>query len=224
MASVKKFSASAVANLLRHNERETSNPSNKDIDLTLSSSNYSLIHHNGLTDFEYYKQRKSELYCINRKDVKVLCGWVVTAPKDLPLGEYSAFFQATHNFLCERYGFENCVQSIVHNDEKGQPHLHFCFIPAVEDLKHGGEKICAHDLITRQELKRFHGDLQQYLDAQGLHAHVKTGITKAQGGNRTVRELKKERSIEQLREREQTQSRWRTGSDEREREISRWQA
>lgn len=215
MASVQKFKESAVFNQLRHNQRETNNPSNKDIDLTLSSSNYSLINHHGLSDYEYFKQRKAELYCIKREDVKVMCGWVVTAPQDLPLEEYNQFFQSTHNFLCERYGLENCVQSVVHNDESGQPHLHYCFIPAVTDKKHGGMKICAHNVITRNELKRFHGDLQKYLDNQGLHAKVKTGITQSQGGNRTVKEMKEERN------RDISISRWRNSNIERERVVDR---
>ena len=28
-------------------------------------------------------ERKKELYCYNRKDVKVMAGWIVTVPKNL---------------------------------------------------------------------------------------------------------------------------------------------
>ena len=48
------------------------------------------------------------------------------------------------------------MQAIVHDDEGGQPHLHFCFIPVEEDLKHEqGYKICANDVLDRRELRNF---------------------------------------------------------------------
>lgn len=192
MARVKKFKGSAVRNQLRHNSREIANPKNTDIDPTRSYQNYSLLSRN-ISDYDYFKKRKSEVYCYNREDVKVLAGWVVTAPKDLPIGEYEGFFRASHDFLCNRYGEKNCVQSIVHMDESGQPHLHWCFIPICADAKHGGEKICANNVITKKDLTSFHSDFQKFLNARGLHAKVKTGITEAQGGNRTVEDMKKDR-------------------------------
>lgn len=57
------------------------------------------------------------------------------------------------------------------------------------------------EVISKAELRNFHPDLQNYLNKNGLaDAHVHTGITKAQGGNRTVREMKAERSREVTRE------------------------
>lgn len=81
-------------------------------------------------------------------------------------------------------------------------HLHFCFIPVEEDLKHEqGYKICANDVLDRRELRNFHPDLQRYLDEHGLEdAHVMTGVTKRQGGNRTVAQLKAEREQEYQQE------------------------
>lgn len=198
MASVTKFTEKAIRNQLRHNRREIANSRNKDIDPSRVYKNYSLVDH-GMNDYDFYLQRKSEVHCHKRADVKTAAGWVVTAPKDLPSNEYGAFFQAAHEFLCARYGERNCVQSIVHYDESGQPHLHWVFIPVCKDAKHG-EKICAANVINKQDLRNFHGDLQRYLDAKGLHAKVKTGITKAQGGNRTVREMKKDRERQQILE------------------------
>ena len=61
--------------------------------------------------------------------------------------------------------------------------------------KHGGEKICANDVLNKKELRNFHPDLQRHLKNDGIDAKVMTGITKAQGGNKTVDELKAERSI-----------------------------
>lgn len=198
MASVKKFTHKAVKNMLRHNAREILKPSNKDIDPARTHQNYKLspdwkFLSKQQTDYERYKFRLSQLHVFNRADVKTLAGWVVTAPKDLPREHHRAFFQETYAFLEFRYGKNNIVQAIVHNDEE-TPHLHFLFIPAVKDTKGRGitgEKVCANDVLTRQELREFHPALQKHLQDAGINARVMNGATAA--GNRTVKELKKER-------------------------------
>lgn len=196
MASVAKFTLHAVVNQLRHNERVIQNSSNKDIHKDNSIFNYSLSPDRRMTAYDYFLKRKNELYCYNRADVKVMVGWIVTAPQSLPPADHKVFFQTVYQFLSERYGEENCIQAIVHNDESGQPHLHYCFIPAVPDTKHGGEKICANNVINRKELRNFHPDLQRYLRGHGIDTDVYTGITRKQGGNKSVRELKRERQYE----------------------------
>ena len=196
MASVEKFDQHALVNVLRHNERTIATPSNKDIDPSRENLNYSLAPDRGMSSFDYFKKRKAELYCYNRADIKVMAGWVVTAPKDLPADQHQAFFESVHRFLLERYGEENCIQSIVHKDEAGQPHLHYMFIPVAPDKKHGGEKICANDVLTRRELRNFHPALQKHLQADGINARIMSGVTAAQGGNRTVREMKQEKRWE----------------------------
>ena len=202
MASVKKFTESAVVNQLRHIERTIAHPENMDIEKDRTVQNYSLLPQRGISSYEYYRQRKSELYCYNRADVKVMAGWIVTAPKDLPMSEMEKFFNVTYEFLSERYGEKNCVQAVVHNDEGGQPHIHFLFIPAAADKKHGGEKICANDWLNKAELRNFHSALQKYLLDHGVQANILTGITKTQGGNRTVRELKQENTKNRWHSRE----------------------
>ena len=202
MASVKKFTESAVVNQLRHIERTIAHPENMDIEKDRTVQNYSLLPQREISSYEYYRQRKSELYCYNRADVKVMAGWIVTAPKDLPMSEMEKFFNVTYEFLSERYGEKNCVQAVVHNDEGGQPHIHFLFIPAAADKKHGGEKICANDVLNKAELRNFHSALQKYLLDHGVQANILTGITKTQGGNRAVRELKQENTKNRWHSRE----------------------
>lgn len=200
MASVDKYAMSAVINQLRHNERTTKDPSNADIDVTRTELNYMLSPDRKMSSYDYFKHRKEELYCYNRSDVKVMAGWIVTAPKDLPVNQQGIFFKESYNFMAERYRIENVVSAVVHNDESGMPHLHFYFIPAVPDAKHGGEKICANDILNRKELRNFHPDLQRYLKGKGVDARVLNGATA--GGNRTVKELKMEREISRQRNHE----------------------
>lgn len=196
MASVKKFTQSAVVNMLRHNARTIENPSNEDIDADKSNLNYALSPYRGQSDYDYFMERKSQLYCYGRNDVKVMAGWIVTAPKDLDKDEYETFFKLSYDFLENRYGRENVIQAVVHNDESGQPHLHFNFIPVVVDKKHGGEKICCNDVLNRKELRSFHPDLNHYLKERGIECSVISGITREQGGNKTVLQLKQERELE----------------------------
>lgn len=163
MASVKKFTDAAVLSEIRHNKRQIINDKNKDIDSALSYMNYSLTPERPISEYEYYKQRKSELYCYNRADVKTLAGWIVTAPKELEKPEdIKLFFTSTADFLMKRYGTKNTISIECHYDEgkrekirdrwteeiikdetgnpmtklvHGRPHLHFLFIPACPDLK-----------------------------------------------------------------------------------------
>lgn len=206
MASVKKFAEGAVVNQLRHIERTITNPSNKDIDASRLCNDYFLSPEREMSSYSYYKLRKEQLYIYNRKDVVTMAGWVVTAPKELAREDEKAFFEAVYQFLEKRYGKENVVSAVVHGDEGGQPHLHFCFIPAVPDKKHGGEKICANDVLNRKELNDFHPALQKYLRENGIDAKVMTGVTRAQGGNRTVRQMKRER--EKIYQQNRERGRW----------------
>ena len=194
MASQKKFTHSAVVNLVRHVERETVNPSNKDIDTTRSHLNYSLSPDRGMHPYSYYLERKSQLYCFRRDNVKTMVGWVVTAPRNLPSEQHQRFFQEIYLFLENRYGLENTVLAVVHQDES-QPHLHFLFIPAVPDLKRGGEKICANDLITRTELRDFHPALQKHLRDLGIQANI---LNDPASNHHGARIYKPERKFERI--------------------------
>jgi hypothetical protein len=191
MASVQKFAVAAVVNQLRHVLRETANPGNEDIDPSLSGGNYTLSPERGVSPYSYYTARKNELYCYGRADVKTLAGWICTAPQDIPTQQHKAFFAATYDFLTARYGEKNTILATVHADESGQPHMHYLFIPVVEDRKHGGEKICANDVLTRAELRDFHPAWAKHLEEAGIEANVLNGATAS--GNRTVKQLKRER-------------------------------
>ena len=243
MAALEKFSKSSMVNMLRHIEREIKYPKNADIDLNRSGLNYSLAPDRGMRSYSYLKKRLSELHYIKRDDIKLLAGWVVTAPKELPDGQQEQFFQETYSFLAERYGEENCIQAIVHRDESGESHMHFYFIPVVRNdngkvnpriiealklrekhpdytyaqlagvmgvnkgtlfkwIKKGDaylaekaktEKVSARELLDKKELQSFHPDLQKYLRSKGITAKVHSGVTKAQGGNMTVEQLKAQR-------------------------------
>jgi hypothetical protein len=206
MAEVKKHTHRAALAIFRHNDRKTKNPGNPEIDPTRTFNNVDLmpsplrLNVNGKqapkpTAAERYKKRLAELHTYGRADVKTLITWVITKPKGLPAEQEALFFRECYKFLTARYGGErnaNTIQAVIHMDET-TPHLHFAFIPAVEDKKRTGEKVCSSAVINRAELRAFHPALQEHLNNAGIKARVQTGITKRQGGNRSIKTMKMER-------------------------------
>ena len=203
MASFKKFAGGTgitaqIVNQIRHVERTIENPTNTDIDPERRSEDYRLSPQREISSIAYYKQRTEECYCYRRKDVVTLVGIICTLPKDLDSVYEDKFFELSYNFLKDRFGGEkNVVSAVVHKDESGQPHMHFLFIPIVTDEKRNGEKICCNEVLTREEYQNFHSAYQTYLNEHDLpEAHVETGITRRQGGNRLVRDMKADRESE----------------------------
>lgn len=177
--------------MLRHGAREIVESANPDIDPERTPENYELTpDHGGLTDAEYFRKRLNQVHHMKRKDLVTSFGWIVTAPQELPPAQEKAFFRSVERFLEDRYGRENIIQSVVHFDEAGRAHTH-CLILPVAASERWGSKICANDVLTRADLRSFHPDLQKHLDADGIKAKIQTGITRENGRNYTVEELKR---------------------------------
>ena len=186
---IEKYCREAVGHMLKHYSRNAKNYSNLDIDAERTEHNYNLCPHENA--FAYYEQRLSEVKCQKRADVKTLCDWVITLPKQKFTDEQEhAFFREAYNFMEKRYGKENVVSAWVHKDEAGQPHLHFSFIPVTFDEKKGIFKVSAKEVITRKDLQKIHGEIESYLSLQlDMPVAMLNGAT--QEGNKTVEELKR---------------------------------
>lgn len=186
MANVRKFTRGAIGHMCAHYERkqqynkETKQMEyvkfgNQEIDTARSHLNYNLAPERK-SQSEFIKQRCSEVYCHGRKDVNVLCSWVVTAPKDLDPAEHDKFFKSSYQFLEDRYGKDNVVSAYVHKDESGQPHMHFAWVPVAFDVKRQRQTVSAKMVIARKELQEFHPALQKHLEAElGHPVSVLTG-------------------------------------------------
>lgn len=134
LASNQKFNKKAVYNQLKHVGRNIKYPKNTDIDKTRTHLNYSLAPIREESPYEYFKNRLSEISYMKRDDIVYMSGWIITAPKNLKKEYEDDFFRACYEFLEDRYGGEkNVISADVHKDESGQPHLHFCFMPIVEN-------------------------------------------------------------------------------------------
>ena len=106
------------------------------------------------------------------------------------------FFERTYRFLCDRYGEQNVISAYVHKDEK-TPHMHTSLSCRLQRTKRGGEKVSAKEVITKNDLKTFHTDLERYLDSfHDFHFEVVNEATK--DGNKEVAELKKQTAHEEV--------------------------
>lgn len=220
MAELSKFKHSEVINILKHNLRLTKINSNPDVDPDKTYLNYEIpIQQDSLTAYERYKKRKEEVYCYNRKDVNTLCSRIISAPKELEEEkDIKVFFENCVDFLKNRYGKENLILAVVHRDEGvkidkvdrwgnkikdkdgntisevvGRPHLHFNFIPiTTKDKKHPGGKICFNDVIPREEYRKFHPDLMNFLKSRNDKGadYIVNGVTRRNGKNYSIKELK----------------------------------
>ncbi|MBJ7676616.1 mobilization protein [Weissella confusa] len=164
MAHLKKNTRGSVPGLAVHFERKTDHHTNKEIDVSKSYLNQDLMP-DGSDMLSRFNARLNDVYCMKRDDVKALATWIVTLPEELaeaPYEQQSAFFEATTNFLNERYGQENAVAAVVHYDET-TPHLHYAFVPVVFDSKKSRDKVSAKEVLTRHDLQTFHEDLDQHL-------------------------------------------------------------
>ena len=164
MAHLKKNTRGSVPGLAVHFERKTDHHTNKEIDVSKTYLNRELMA-DGSDMVSRFNARLNDVYCMKRDDVKALATWIVTLPEELTEASYeqqSAFFEATTNFLNDRYGQENVVAAVVHYDET-TPHLHYAFVPVVFDDKKSRYKVSAKEVLTRHDLQTFHDDLDQHL-------------------------------------------------------------
>ena len=218
MAHAAKYARAGAGHLSAHYERRKEKDpltgeyeyikfGNQDIDPSRTHLNYNLAPEREGGQMAFLKQRLSEVKCLNRADVKVMCSWVITLPEfenmrtDIHVtpneeAVSKLFFERCYQFLAARYGEENIISSYVHRDETTD-HMHCAFVPVMQDPKTGEEKVCAKKVLSRTELQRFHGDLERHLDSFGdWHFKILNDATKE--GNKSIDELKRGAAQEEL--------------------------
>jgi Trp operon repressor len=204
MAHVAKYSRGSCRAILEHDTRTAEHEyKNPDIDKSKTHLNWSLVEADGMTAEERLNKRLSEIKVQKRKDVNVLCSWVVTLPEDVKKEDERKFFETVYSFLEQDVGgTKNVISADVHYDES-RPHLHFTFVPVVANTRKYKnpnkqpkytEKCCADELLTRAYLKTFHERLDNYLSEREIKASIRTGKTTF---NRSIAELKAETAEKQ---------------------------
>lgn len=196
MAHMQKFKGSSASHILGHCERERGKEGylkyRNGSYIDESRTQYNQSFPAAGKGKQRLEQRLAEVAPKRRKDAVTMIDWVVTLPEQLSDSSgkaISRFFTTTLHFLSDRYGEKNLVGAYLHVDET-TPHLHYCFVPVVTDPD-GTERLCAKQLMSRKELNSFHKELDTELEkCFGIPGLALTGITKEQGGNKSVSELK----------------------------------
>lgn len=184
-----KFTKGTIKGVEIHNQREKDKShTNPDIDWTRTKLNYDLHNQKQISFTRAVNERINKLNLTRavRKDAIVMAGFIVSSDKlffdFMSEQQQKQFFEDSYNFLAERYGKENVVSAIVHNDEK-TPHMHFEFVPVTAD-----GRLSAKALLTKTELQRLHTAYyesvgQRYGLARGIEGskaeHVDTARYKA---------------------------------------------
>ena len=139
-----------------------------------------------------YRRIVREVQHSNRRDLKTLCDWCISLPDEIPAVRMTEFFDVCLRYCVREYGAENIAGAWVHVDEAHRPHLDVAFVPVV-DRGTDKERISAKDLLNRKHLKGWHDNLtsvvkkEMHIDNPG----ILNGRTAAQGGNRTVKQMKR---------------------------------
>lgn len=231
MAQIEKYNLQQAKAIIAHVERTGARHGNESIDPARTKDNYALWpwgnpdrlildteiegQSSARYAFQRLKKRLSEVHCLQRDDVNVLCDWCLHLGVDVPPGYASRrqFYEAAVRVMARMYGAENVIYAWVHEDETGS-HLHFGFVPVVkkpltlrknasaatkaayEEAVAAGntviEKVDANALINRRHLTGWHGFMtKQLTQILGYDPAMHTGVTQFLGGNATVPQLKK---------------------------------
>lgn len=201
MAHVMKSKRGAVYNLLAHDDRSQEHIGNKDVNPDLSTYNINLLH-DKKTGWKRYNDvmHRQDVYCLKRADVNTLISWVITSPfKEDEIGWelINDFFGHCNDFLTDRYGVRmddgttNIVSTVIHTDETS-PHMHFKFVPLVEDSKRGGYKVDAKSVVNKADLCSFHTDLQKYLDEHDCPFQIVDQSLTDKNYDKSIADLKRE--------------------------------
>lgn len=195
---VQKFKAPDLRGMEIHNERESKNSKNKDIDYSRTNQNYDALGVKGNVKYrdkvENVIESQYEGNKAIRKDAVKMVSVLVTSDRDffksLEPNKQREFFKTSAEWLKDRYGAENVVSAKVHMDEI-TPHMHFCMVP----MRDG--KLTAKTIFDRKELLSLQQDLPAHLKERGFE--IKRGIEGSEIKHVSTDKFKKEH-LQQLQE------------------------
>ena len=211
MAHLASFKSAGAVGVLRHDERtendKVQSRKNECIDSKKTCLNYNLAPKRKGNLMEHIRQvcKDNNVRLSNRKDLNVMCSWIVTAPKTIPKDQISRFFLYCYSFLKKRYGEEYTLSATVHMDET-TPHLHYSFIPVGYDKKNNRLTVSSKLVATRTELRSFQQELSKALENEfGYDVGILNEATK--DGNKEIQELKLQTAQKRIAEAEQSAER-----------------
>ena len=157
---MEKYHKQDVAPIENENGRdENYEVSNPQIDSERTKNNYRFTPYFGKTYTEFINGRIKELGLSPRKDAVVMNSFVLGSDKTFFDGlakvEQYNFFSDCYKFFAERYGEENIIAAVVHNDET-TPHMHLNLMPVTED-----GRLCSKQLFDKPQLQQLQTDFYE---------------------------------------------------------------
>ena len=190
---MEKYHKQDVAPIEKENERdENYEATNPQIDSERTRNNYRFTPYFGKTYTEYINGRIKELGLSPRKDAVVMNSFVLGSDKTFFDGlakiEQYNFFSDCYKFFAERYGEENIIAAVVHNDET-TPHMHLNLMPVTKD-----GRLCSKQLFDKPQLQQLQTD---FYEAVGKRRGLQRGKEGSQRKHLSTAEFKAKKIIEQ---------------------------
>ena len=179
MAHIEKYSRQDLRKVLKETYREWDDQDKyeNEVDLSRSHLNYNMnpnIKWTPLQDkvcsdtFMHYLEDRVTDLIINTmggqppKLPPKFVSWVMTLPQPLQGDDAKSklFFEEFYKFCQERYGKDNVIDGVVHNDETS-PHMTVYIVPECISRKSGKPTISAATRFQRNELRMFHSDFDK---------------------------------------------------------------
>ena len=190
---MEKYHKQDVAPIEKENERDEKYKSdNPQIDSERTRNNYRFTPYFGKTYAEFINGRIKELGLSPRKDAVVMNSFVLGSDKTFFDGlakiEQYNFFSDCYKFFAERYGEENIIAAVVHNDET-TPHMHLNLMPVTPD-----SRLCSKQLFDKPQLQQLQTD---FYEAVGKRWGLQRGKEGSQQKHLSTAEYKAKKIIEQ---------------------------
>ena len=190
---MEKYHKQDVSPIEKENERdEKYEASNPQIDSERTRNNYRFTPYFGKTYTEFINGRIKELGLSPRKDAVVMNSFVLGSDKTFFDGlakvEQYNFFSDCYKFFAERYGEENIIAAVVHNDET-TPHMHLNLMPVTKD-----GRLCSKQLFDKPQLQQLQTD---FYESVGKRWELQRGKEGSQKKHLSTAEFKAKKIIEQ---------------------------
>ena len=189
---MEKYHKQDVSPIEKENERdENYEASNPQIDSERTRNNYRFTPYFGKTYTEFINGRIKELGLSPRKDAVVMNSFVLGSDKTFFDGlskvEQYNFFSDCYQFFAERYGEENIIAAVVHNDET-TPHMHLNLMPVTKD-----GRLCSKQLFDKPQLQQLQTD---FYESVGKRWGLQRGKEGSQKKHLSTAEFKAKKIIE----------------------------
>ena len=157
---MEKYHKTDICPVEKENERdENYEASNPQIDSERTKDNYhTFARYCSYTEFINKRIDELNLSTKPRKDAVLMASFVIGSDREffngLTPAEQKRFFDECTRYFAGKYGKENIISAVVHNDET-TPHLHLNLMPI------RGGRLCCKDLFNRTELSKLQTDFHE---------------------------------------------------------------